>query len=235
MPEIELVKPIGLREDGLELRSYPATVRAETKEDNKIEDSGFIHGVPIVLEEPTDIGGMFREIVRSKAISDEILKREIKLFENHNTSGLAMASSLIPLNNLGGMKLTKKDNQIEMDALLNLKRTDSNNFYLAVRDGNVKGMSFAFRVEEDEWADLDTDYPTRYINKISYISEVSGVNSPAYKQTSIGVRSVTSSENDVSVLEKARSQFINKRSGENATYKEELELLKIKISNLGGR
>jgi HK97 family phage prohead protease len=204
-------------------RFYPMTIRSQEGA------KGNIHGVPIVLEVPTDIGGKFKEIIRVNAISDELLKREIKLLSNHNFNGLSMASTLIPIDKLGGMEIYKKDKQIEFDANLNLQRNDSHDFYLAVQDGNIRGMSFAFTIEEDEWTDLDTDYPTRYINKIGDIVEISGVNFPAYPTTSIGLRSVESTESDSSVLEKARTDYLHKRNAENnATSELELEKLKAK-------
>lgn len=202
-------------------RSYPATVRS----DENI--AGKIKGVPIVLEQATDIGGMFKEVIRANAISKDLLKREIKLLKNHDLNSLSMASTLIPIDKLGGMDLVKKDDGIEMDALLNLERTDSKDFYLAVRDGNITGMSFMFHIKRETWEGLDTDYPTRYIDEIDEIVEVSGVNLPAYKQTSIGLRSVDAAETDSTVLEKARKDYSNKRSEETDTTSE-LELEKLK-------
>lgn len=202
-------------------RCYPIEIRALESE------RGNIHGVPIVFNTPTDIGGYFREIIRPTAITDEMLKREIKLLSNHNFDALSMASTLIPLDKLGGMEIYKNGEQVEFDANLNLKRHDSNDFYLAIQDGNIRGMSFAFTVTGEEWADLDTDYPTRYITKIGEIAEISGVNWPAYKETSIGLRSVEATENDSNVLEKARKDHLNTRNAENnATSELELEKLK---------
>lgn len=200
-------------------RCYPINIRSQEGE------RGNIHGVPIVFNTPTDIGGYFREIIRPTAITDEMLKREIKLLSNHNFDGLSMASTLIPLDKLGGMEIYKNGEQVEFDANLNLKRNDSNDFYLAIQDGNIRGMSFAFTVTGEEWQDLDTDYPTRYITKIGEIAEISGVNFPAYKETSIGLRSVESTENDSIVLEKARKDHLNNRT-DNATSELELEKLK---------
>lgn len=204
-------------------RCYPITIRSQEGE------RGNVHGVPIVFDTPTDIGGRFKEIIRTEAITDEMLKREIKLLANHNFDGLSMASTLIPLDRLGGMEIYKNGDQVEFDANLNLKRHDSNDFFLAIQDGNIRGMSFAFTVTGEEWADLDTDYPTRYITKIGEIAEISGVNWPAYKETSIGLRSVEATEIDSSVLDKAREDHFNKRNVESkATSELELEKLKAK-------
>lgn len=204
-------------------RYYPITIRSQEGE------RGNIHGVPIVLETPTDINGRFKEIIRAKAITDELLKREIKLLSNHNFSGLAMANTLIPLDKKGGMEIYKNGKDIEFDANLNLERSDSKDFYLAVQDGTVRGMSFAFSIEDEEWTDLDTDYPTRYINKIGDILEISGVNWPAYPTTSIGARSLESAETDLEVLERARALYNTRNADNNATSELELEKLKAKF------
>lgn len=204
-------------------RYYPITIRSQEG------DRGNVHGVPIVLNTPTDINGRFKEIIRDKAITDELLKREIKLLSNHNFSGLSMASTLIPLEKLGGMEIYKNGEQIEFDANLNLQRNDSHDFFLAIQDGNIRGMSFAFTIEEEEWADLDTDYPTRYINKIGDIAEISGVNWPAYPTTSIDARSLDSEETELRVLEKARASYNNRKAENDAASKLELEKLKAKF------
>ena len=211
-------------------RNYPAEFRAEENND------GVVVGIPIVYDTPTDIGGWFEETIEKGAISEETLKSDVRFFWNHNVDEKALARSIIPLNKNGGMELKTNDKGVEMTARLNLKRTDANDLYLAIQDETVNAMSFMFGVEAERWEDLDTDYPKRIITKISPLIEVSAVNFPAYEQTSIGVRSNLSTENDKFVLEKARSQFKNnKRNAENITKNEELELIKIKNRNLGGR
>lgn len=210
-------------------RNYPAEFRAEENND------GVVVGVPIVYDTPTDIGGWFQETIVKGALSDEELKSDVRFFWNHNIDEKALARSIIPLNKNGGMELKASNKGVDITARLNLKRTDANDLYLAIQDGTVNAMSFMFGVQEERWEDLDTDYPKRFITKISPLIEVSAVNFPAYEQTSIGVRSNLSTENDKCVLEKARSQFLNKRNAENITNNEELELLKIKNKNLGGR
>ena len=48
-----------------------------------------------------------------------------------------------------------------------------------------------FTVDSDTWADEDTDYPKRTINRIGKVFEVSAVTFPAYAQTSISARGLS--------------------------------------------
>ncbi|MCG4663609.1 HK97 family phage prohead protease, partial [[Clostridium] innocuum] len=48
-------------------------------------------------------------------------------------------------------------------------------FCSAVDRGDICGMSFMFGIRKQRWDDLDSEHPTRYIEKISVVREVSGV------------------------------------------------------------
>lgn len=201
-------------------RNYPAEFRADS-------ESGLIVGVPIVFDTPTDIGGWFQETIVRGAISPEALS-DVALFFNHDLSGKKIARSVIPIDKKGGMDFDINDLNVTMRANVNRQRTDANDLYLAVEDGVIDGMSFMFRVKEERWEDMDSDYPKRFITKIDPIFEVSAVNYPAYKSTSINVaRGDLASENDKAVLEKMRAEQRAAADTE-AQKKRELELLKLK-------
>lgn len=209
-------------------RNYPAEFRADT-------ESGLIVGVPVVFDTPTDIGGWFQETIVRGAISPEVLANDVAFFFNHDLSGKKIARSIIPIGQNGGMEFTITDTNIEMRANANRKRSDVNDLYFAIEDGVIDGMSFMFRVVEERWEDMDTDYPKRFITKIDPIIEVSAVNYPAYKSTSINVaRGDLSTESDKAVLEKVRAeqraQAENRARIENE--KRALELAKIKAKYL---
>ena len=166
------------------------------------EDSniGHITGVPIVFEQPTDIGGWFEETIARGAISEDVLK-DVALFYNHdlNTKPLARTRT-------GKLKFSIENDGVHMDADVNLKRSDANDLYLSIEDGDIDGMSFMFRIEGEEWTDLDTDYPKRRITKIGYVQEVSAVNYPAYEGTSINARANLLLDSDKNALDNARAK-----------------------------
>ena len=179
---------------------------------------GHITGVPIVFEQETDIGGYFRETIARGAISEDVLK-DVAFFYNHdlNTKPLARTRT-------GKLALKIENDGVHMDAEVNLERSDSKDLYLAIQDGDIDGMSFMFRVESEEWTDLETDYPKRRITKIGYVQEVSAVNYPAYGGTSINARANLSLDSDKQALDNARAAVVD------AT--EELALEKAKNKNL---
>lgn len=201
-------------------RTYPAEYRAK-------EEGGLIEGVPIVFDTPTDIGGMFEETIVKGAISEDVID-DVRFFWNHNIDEKAIARTVIPLEKLGGMELHIEDDCVRMLANPNRKRTDANDLCLAIEDGVINAMSFMFGVEEERWEDLDTDYPKRFVTKISPLIEVSAVNFPAYASTSISARTDVATESDHEALEK----MLNERKAEQdkeAREKADLELLKAKI------
>lgn len=188
--------------------------QAESSDDEK---TGHITGVPIVFEQKTDINGWFEETIARGAISEDVL-RDVALFYNHdlNTKPLARTRT-------GKLKLTIENDGVHMDAEINRERSDSNDLYLAVRDGDIDGMSFMFRVEADEWTDLESDYPKRRITKIGYVQEVSAVNYPAYQGTSINARADGSLDSDKQALDNARAKLLDSS---------DLELAKLKAKYL---
>lgn len=170
------------------------------------ENIGHITGVPIVFEQATDIGGWFSETIARGAISEEVL-RDVALFYNHdlNTKPLARTRT-------GKLKFSIENDGVHMDADVNLKRSDANDLYLSIEDGDIDGMSFMFRIESEEWTDLDTDYPKRRITKIGYVQEVSAVNYPAYEGTSINARANESLDSDKNALDNARAKVVDTAS-----------------------
>lgn len=188
---------------------------------------GIIEGVPIVFNQPTDIGGMFEETIARGAVSEDVL-RDVALFYNHdlNTKPHARTRN-------GRLSFSIKDDGVHMHSKVNLERSDSKDFYLAVRDGDIDGMSFMFYIQDEEWTELDSDYPKRTIKKIGYVQEVSGVNYPAYKGTEINARSNKALDSDKRALENARAKYnVLDLDSEKSLDSDELELEKLKAKFL---
>lgn len=202
-------------------RNYPAEFRADS-------GSGLIEGVPIVFDTPTDIGGWFQETICKGAITEEVLRADVAFFFNHNLDGLKIARSIIPLKDKGGMEFDITDEGVAMRVNPNRTRSDVNDLYLAIEDRVIDGMSFMFAVAEERWEDENTDYPKRFITRIDPVVEVSAVNYPAYRSTTINVsRGDLPTESDKAVVGKLRERQQALREGD-AQAKRELELLKIK-------
>lgn len=181
-------------------RNYPAEFRADS-------ESGLIVGVPIVFDTPTDIGGYFQETICKGAITEDMLKRDVGFYFNHDLNSKRIARSIIPIDRLGGMDFKISDGKVITRVNANRKRTDANDLYLGIEDGTIDGMSFMFAVADERWEDENTDYPKRFILRIDPIIEVSAVNYPAYKSTSISVaRGDLLTENDKAVIGKLQER-----------------------------
>ena len=181
-------------------RNYPAEFRADS-------ESGLIVGVPIVFDTPTDICGYFQETICKGAITEDMLKRDVGFYFNHDLNSKRIARSIIPIDRLGGMDFKISDGKVTMRVNANRKRTDANDLYLGIEDGTIDGMSFMFAVADERWEDENTDYPKRFILRIDPIIEVSAVNYPAYKSTSISVaRGDLLTENDKAVIGKLQER-----------------------------
>lgn len=202
----------------------------EIRADNA-EPDGIISGRAIVYDTATDIGGWFQETICKGAIDEKQLKEDISLYWNHDYNSKRLARSIIPLSDKGGLELSVDEKGLPFRANLNLKRTDANDLYESIKDGTCTAMSFGFYVDEERWEDEQSDYPKRFITKVTLV-EISCVNDPAYKATTVGLRSNLSTENDKAVLEKMRESRKHTKDVDNA---KELELLKTKILILGGK
>lgn len=184
-----------------EKRFYNFEIRA-----NEADGETILQGRPIVYNSQTDLG-WYDELIAPHALDNTDLT-DVRFLVNHDTDMIPLARSR---RNNGG----KNTMQMSIDELgLNLdwvKLDTANNttaaaLASAVRRGDISGMSFMFTVKEDEWANLETEHPTRTITKIGSVIEVSAVTFPAYDATEIYARSKEALDNARSALEKARQQ-----------------------------
>lgn len=169
----------------METRTFLGPVESRASEDgNEIN----IVGQPIVFDQWTDIGGLWRERIAPGAVSEENL-RDVRLLVNHDFSGIPLARSRRNTAN-STMQSTIGDLAVDMKARLDSKNPRALEADSAIKRGDISGMSFAFLVGEDKWEDLDTDYPSRTITKFSNIFEYSLCTFPAYEGTSLASRSM---------------------------------------------
>lgn len=169
-----------------EIRAFDFEIRADQNE----EHGHYITGRPIVYNEATDLG-WYRETIADGALNEADL-RDVRFLVNHNTDMIPLArsrnnnaNSTMQLSVVpgGGM-----DIRVDLDTENN---TEARSLYSAVERGDISGMSFMFSTEEDDWKDLDSDYPSRTILKIGKVFEVSAVTFPAYEATSIQARGLS--------------------------------------------
>ena len=187
-----------------------------------------IEGHAVIFEQKTNIGDFFFEVIDRHALDDADTLRDVPLVINHDWCQVPLARSRRNNGN-STLTLTIDDVGLAIRAKLDTENNqDAKKLYSAVERGDISGMSFAFRVGDEEWQNLDSDMPTRRIKKISRVFEVSAVNFPAYEQTDIHARAKTTLESAKKALENARSQSLD---GDKA---KELEIYRLKALILGG-
>lgn len=176
----------------LESRSYMCEVRAEGNE----EEGSIITGRPIVYNSVTDLG-FFDEIIERGALDNADLT-DVRFLVNHDLSKIPLARSRRNNGN-STMQLSVDSEGMTIRVVLDTENNaEARALYSAVQREDVTGMSFMFGIDSERWDDLESDHPTRHIESISTVVEVSAVTFPAYDSTSINARS--SSE----ALERAR-------------------------------
>ena len=189
-------------------RNFTFDIRADTDEDN----GAYITGRPIVFESKTNLG-YCDEVIRRGALDDADLS-DVRFLVNHNTDMIPLARSQAGNKNSTMQIQTDKDG-LTMRVNLDIENNaEARALYSAVQRGDISGMSFMFTITGDEWENLDSEHPTRYINTIGEVSEVSAVTFPAYESTEISAR-------DKRAVEEARKAL---QDSDNV----ELEKLKLK-------
>lgn len=202
-------------------RDFKCEVRAANDE----ERGDYITGQPIVFGDSYDVGGLFREIIDEGALDNTDL-RDVRFLVNHNFSMIPLARSRN--NNANStMQLEKVQGGLNIRANLDTENNSTaKELYSAVSRGDISGMSFAFLVDKESWTELDSDYPTRHIESILSVFEVSAVTAPAYEATSIEARS------DAIALESAKAKLESERQREAEERKAQLEALETRLNNL---
>lgn len=156
----------------------PAEIRAA--EDGGIKVSGYA----AVFGEVADIGGHFREVIQRGAFSEAIGRDDVVFVINHEGLPLARTRS-------GTLILREDDHGLYMETELDPDDPDVKSIVGKMKRGDLDRMSFAFSMRNgvQKW-DESHDPPTRTIEKVGGLFDVSIVTTPAYDGTEIGLRSL---------------------------------------------
>ena len=197
-------------------RAYNFEIRAENNEKN----GDFITGRPIVYNSKTDLG-WFNEIIEAGALDKANLK-DVRFLVNHNTDMIPLARSRNNNENSTMQLEVDKDGMAIRVNLDTENNTEARNLYSAIKRGDITGMSFMFTIDDEEWADLDSEHPTRHIRKIAQVFEVSAVTFPAYESTEISARDKEALESAKATLDSVRRQALESVEAELALEKAKL-------------
>ena len=202
---------------GLDRRNYNFEIRAE--EDSS--EGAIITGRPIIYNSKTDLG-WFEEIIEKGAL-DKTDLTDVRFLVNHDTSKIPLARSRKDSKD-STMQLEVDDKGLSIRVNLDVENnSEARNLYSAVQRRDISGMSFMFGISDEEWENLDSDYPTRRIKSISNVVEVSAVTFPAYEDTEISTRNREALDNAKKIVETIR---------DNKPKDSDLELEKLKAKYL---
>lgn len=157
----------------------PIEVRA------KDDGSVVVEGYAAIYNEETDIGGVFREVIRPGAFRSAIERGDdVTLNINHNDNYLLARTSS------GTLELREDKKGLWVRSELDPSDPDVARLVPKMRRGDLSKMSFAFSVPEggQSWSEGAGGMDVREIKDVM-LFDVSVVSTPAYNGTSIALRS----------------------------------------------
>ncbi|OEC03455.1 peptidase U35 [Lysinibacillus sphaericus] len=144
-------------------------------------ETNVIEGYAAVFNSPTDIWGMFTEIIAPGAFADAIASNDdIRALFNHdwnNVLGRTKSGTLRLSEDARGLKfeVDLPNTTLARDLSESLKR------------GDISQCSFGFVPTSETW-DYEPEIPVRTINSVE-LHEISVVSIPAYEDTEVSLRS----------------------------------------------
>ena len=168
--------------------AFPAQMRATKREWNGKQMYNLV-GIASVTDQPYemyDMFGPYEEIVDRGAFTDTLgADPDVAFLTNHR--GLTMARTRAKEGSDRTLSLQMVTEGFESNAFVNPARADVKDLVIAIDDGNVDQMSFAFMLEEGWWSE---DFTQFKITKVDMDrGDTSAVNYGANPYTSIAARS----------------------------------------------
>jgi HK97 family phage prohead protease len=155
-------------------------------------------GYAAVFNSEANIGGAFREVIMPGAFTETLKSADVRALVDHNSG------RVIGRSKAGTLRLVEDD--VGLSVEIDLPNTnDGRDLGELVARGDIDGMSFGFRVTQDEWDD-SVDPALRTIRGIE-LHEVSAVTWPAYADTSLAMRSKEMAKTETN---KAQAEFNRK-------------------------
>jgi len=157
-------------------RRYLGECRADTVDERRIR------GTAIVFNSLSVNLGGFREIIKPEAVDRTFSEGlDVRALADHDPA------KVLGRTRSGTLQLRKDKSGLQVVIEPDPEISYAKDIMRAVSRGDISGMSFGFRVLEDEWReDPDTGAPIRDVLDMR-ISEVSIVSFPAYEATSVQV------------------------------------------------
>ena len=164
------------------------------EEENTVKVAGYA----AVFNEETNIGGLFREVIKPGAFRNAVGRDDVVFLVNHDGLPLARTRS-------GTLTLKEDGRGLFIESELSLDDPDVKQIVPKMKRGDLDKMSFGFIPKVQEWDDSG-DMPLRSIEEAA-LFDVSIVTNPAYEGTEIGLRGAELALKD---LEKHKKEQFSK-------------------------
>ena len=162
-----------------ETRELTSNLEIRETEDGKKTITGYA----VKWEKKSHVLGYFykfREQFKKGAFADSLQKDDQRFLWSHDTS------KVLGRTKNGTLRLEEDDIGLRFE--LDLPNTTlGNDAYESIKRGDVDGVSFGFKVEDDEIEEPDDDIPLRTVKKAKLL-EVSVVAFPAYPDSEVSAR-----------------------------------------------
>ena len=158
-------------------------IRAGLPVELRLDDESTIRvaGHAAVFNERANIAGVFEERIAPGAFAEAIGRDDVVFLINHAGLPLARTRS-------GTLSLREDERGLYMETELDRDDPEVRSIAPKMKRGDLDKMSFAFKVEREEWDDTG-EIPLRTIHQLS-LRDVSIVTYPAYDGTDIALRSM---------------------------------------------
>ncbi|UTD42281.1 phage major capsid protein [Lactiplantibacillus plantarum] len=162
----------------IDVRSLPASFKTRDVQDNDGNTQHVISGTAVVFNQQSQ-PMPFVEVIDSQAFNGVDLS-DVKLLYSHDFG------NILARTDAGTLQLDLTDNGLDFTATLPDTQL-GHDVYTDILNGNLKGMSFGFTIEDDSWS-VENGVQVHTINQIGVIAEISITSLPAYTETSLMVQ-----------------------------------------------
>ncbi|WP_172639856.1 phage major capsid protein [Lactiplantibacillus plantarum] len=162
----------------IDVRSLPASFKTRDVQDNDGNVQHIISGTAVVFNQPSS-PMPFVEVISDQAFNGVDLS-DVKLLYSHDFG------NILARTDAGTLQLDLTDNGLDFTATLPDTQL-GHDVYTDILNGNLKGMSFGFTIDDDSWS-VENGVQVHTINQIGVIAEISITSLPAYTETSLMVQ-----------------------------------------------
>lgn len=162
----------------IDVRSLPTNFKTRDVQDDQGNTQHVISGVAVVFNQPSS-PMPFVEVISDQAFNGVDLS-DVKLLYSHDFG------NILARTDAGTLQLGLNSNGLDFTATLPDTQL-GHDVYTDILNGNLKGMSFGFTIEDDSWS-VENGVQVHTINQIGVIAEISITSLPAYTETSLMVQ-----------------------------------------------